>query len=111
MGVDAARYDDFARGVDDPARLAVIEGSRRRDGGDGLTLDANVPRAGALGRDHLVAPYDQIKHQPALPYLKNVFAAKSSSISGPGETAFTFWRPPQNSEKYSRCSHSDTVAR
>ena len=60
--VDAAWYDDLARGVDHLTRLAAIESAWRRDGGDGFARNANIPSACTLRCDDLVSTNNQIKH-------------------------------------------------
>ncbi len=63
--IDAARYDDEPCGIDDP-RGARRQHAGRHHGRDAFTLDRDVPRPHALGRDHLPAAHDQINHGRSL---------------------------------------------
>jgi hypothetical protein len=61
VGLDPARDDDLARGVDDVC-VGRIHRSRFGDKGDRLAGDADVEHGGAPGRDDEPAREDEVDH-------------------------------------------------
>ena len=62
MGIDPARHDDFAGGVDHPRALRQRQAAGRRDRGDLPAGNDDVMRANALRRHHRIATDHQIDH-------------------------------------------------
>ena len=60
LGLDAARHDDLAAGVDHPPGLEPVLRQAQRD--DALSFDGHVPPADALRRDDVTPANHEIQH-------------------------------------------------